>query len=66
MLLVGLIVTLLGMPGNWLMVVATAAYVALAPANSSAAIGWKVVVALLILAILGEIAEFLAEPPGRC
>ncbi len=63
-LLVAWVSTLLGFPGNWLMVAATAVYVALVPADSAAAVGWGVVVVLLILAILGEVAESLAGAVG--
>ena len=56
--------TLLGMPGNWLMASATAVYAYLVPAQSSASLGWKTVVALLVLAALGEIVELLAAAMG--
>jgi hypothetical protein len=56
--------TLLGLAGNWLMVVATAAYVYLVPAQSPAAIGWRTVIAILVLAALGEIVELLAGAMG--
>jgi hypothetical protein len=56
--------TLLGMPGNWLMVAATAAYAYLVPARSPAALGWKTLVALLMLAALGEIVELLTGAVG--
>ena len=56
--------TLLGMPGNWLMAAATAVYACLVPAQSSAALGWKTVVTLLVLAALGEIVELLAGALG--
>ena len=51
---------LLGMPGNWLIVAATALYAYLTPA----AIGWKTVVILVALAALGEIVELLASAAG--
>jgi uncharacterized protein YqgC (DUF456 family) len=56
--------TLLGMPGNWLMAAVTAVYACLVPAQSKAALGWKTVVALLVLAALGEIVEILAAAMG--
>jgi len=62
--LAGWILTLLGMPGNWFMVVAVIVYVLLVPVGSSAAIGWGVVVALVALAALGELLEFLAGALG--
>ena len=55
---------LLGMPGNWLMAGATAVYAWLVPAQSPAALGWKTVAALLVLAALGEIVELLAAALG--
>jgi len=63
-LVVSWLLTLLGLPGNWLIVAATAAHAYLVPAGSSTAIGWKVVVALLVLATLGEIVELLAGAAG--
>ena len=56
--------TLLGMPGNWLMVAAAAVYACLMPAQGPATLGWKTVVALLVLAALGEIVELLAGAMG--
>ncbi len=55
------VLTVLGMPGNWLMVVATALYSYLAP---GAAIGGRVLVALLALAAVGEIVELVAGALG--
>lgn len=63
-LLTGWVFTLFGMPGNWLMVAVTAMYAYFVPADSPVAIGWKVVVALLILAGLGELLELLAGLAG--
>ena len=56
--------TLLGLPGNWLVVVVTAAYAYLVPAQSPVAIGWRTVAAILVLAALGEIVELLASAMG--
>ncbi|MEI8376446.1 MAG: DUF456 domain-containing protein [Planctomycetota bacterium] len=58
------LVTLLGLPGNWLMVMATAIYAYTIPAQSPAALGWRTVVAILVLATLGEIVELLASTMG--
>ena len=58
------LLTLLGMPGNWLMVAAAAVYACLVPAQSPVALGWKTVAALLVLAALGEIVELLAGAMG--
>ncbi len=54
------LLTLLSMPGNWLMVAAAALYVLLVPAKWPAMIGWRTVAILLILAALGEVVELLA------
>ena len=58
------LLTLLGLPGNWLMVVATSVYACFVPAQSPAAIGWRTVVAILVLAALGEIVELVASAMG--
>ncbi len=63
-LLVGWVLTLLGMPGNWLIVAAVVGYVLLVPEQSPVAIGWGVVVALAVLAVVGELLEFLAGALG--
>ncbi len=63
-LLASWLLTLLGLPGNWLMVVATAVYAFLMPAQSPAALGWKMVLALLVLAALGEVVELVAGAAG--
>ena len=63
-LLVCLALTLFGLPGNWLIVVATVVYACLKPAGSSAAIGWKSVAIVFVLALLGEAAELLAATVG--
>jgi uncharacterized protein YqgC (DUF456 family) len=56
--------TLIGMPGNWLMVMVTAAYAYLVPAQSPGALGWRTVAAILVLAAVGEIVELLASARG--
>ena len=58
------LLTLLALPGNWLMVVATSIYAWFTPAPSPAALGWRTVVAILVLAVLGEIIELLASAMG--
>jgi uncharacterized protein YqgC (DUF456 family) len=63
-LLLGLVLTLLGLPGNWLMVAAVIIYVLLMPERSPVSIGWGVAVALAVLASLGELLEFLAGALG--
>ena len=56
--------TLLALPGNWLMVVATSIYAYLVPAQSPAALGWRTVVAILVLAAMGEVVELVASAMG--
>jgi uncharacterized protein len=58
------LLTLVGLPGNWLMIVAAAGYSFFVPADSSVAIGWRTLVALVVLAVLGEIVELLAASTG--
>ncbi len=62
--LLGWLMTLIGLPGNWLMVVVAAAYAYLAPEAWRTDIGWKVVAAVAALAVVGEIFEFLAGSLG--
>lgn len=56
--------TLLGGPGNWLMVAAAALYAWFLPGDGTLTIGWGVVIAFLVLATLGEILEFIAGALG--
>lgn len=60
----GWVLTLLSMPGNWLMVAAAAAYAWLGPQSGVLQIHWKVVLALVVLAVIGEILEFIAGVVG--
>jgi uncharacterized protein len=59
-LLAGWLLTVLGLPGNWLMAGATALYAWLAPVGSRWSFGWKVAVAAVVLAAIGEVVELLA------
>jgi hypothetical protein len=54
----------LGLPGNWMMVLVVAAYAYLIPAHSAAAIRWPIPVALAVLAAAGELAELTAGALG--
>jgi uncharacterized protein len=63
-LLASWLLTLLSLPGNWLMVLATATYAFFVPPDSPAGISWKVVVATLVMAALGEIIELVAGAAG--
>lgn len=54
----GWVLTLLGLPGNWLMVAAAGLYAWLAPATGIAIIEATTVLAMAALAAVGELAEF--------
>ena len=51
---------LLSLPGNWLIVLATAIYAYFFPESPTSGVGWMGVGILLVLAVLGEIIEFVA------
>lgn len=53
-----------GLPGNWLLVAATALYAWWMPAESRADIGTATLTSLIVLAGLGELVEFLAGAWG--
>ena len=61
---VGWFLTLLGLPGNWLMVAATALYAYLAPATGSAQISLLTAAAMAASATVGEIVELAASAWG--
>lgn len=62
--LVGWGLNVFGIPGNWITVSVAVLYAALLPGDSRAALSWQVVVALVALAVLGEIVEFVASSAG--
>ncbi|MGD9723240.1 MAG: DUF456 domain-containing protein [Pirellulales bacterium] len=62
--IIGWLSQLVGLPGNWVIVVAAGVYAGLLPADSRIAIGWETVAALVVLATLGEIVEFAAGALG--
>lgn len=53
----GWALTLLGMPGTWLMVAGAALYAWLGPSEGVLQLGWSGVLFLAVVAALGEIAE---------
>jgi uncharacterized protein YqgC (DUF456 family) len=63
-LVAGFVSTLLGLPGNWIIVAATSLYVFSVPTNSPLSIGWPTVIVLAVLAAVGELVEFLAGALG--
>jgi uncharacterized protein YqgC (DUF456 family) len=58
------LVQLVGLPGNWAIVIIAALYAWLLPGEHATAIGWRAVGILLALAVLGEIVEFAAGAMG--
>lgn len=60
----GWMMTLLSLPGTWLIVISVAVYAYFVPEGWRVDIGWTVVVILLVLAVLGEIIESLAVAVG--
>lgn len=63
-LLIGWVLTAFTLPGNWLMVLATAVFAFFFPDVEGGGIGWVVVGILLLLAILGELIELAAGAIG--
>jgi len=61
---VGWVLTVLGMPGNWLMVLAAGLYAWWGPHEGVLQIGWPAVVGLAVLATLGELLELVASVWG--
>lgn len=64
LLLVGWVMTLLSLPGTWLILVGAAAYAYFVPGDWRIAISWMLVAILLGLAIIGELLESLAVAVG--
>jgi uncharacterized protein YqgC (DUF456 family) len=60
----GWLITVLGLPGTWVMVAAAALYVWLLPAEASTSFGWGIVAILFFFAALGEVIEFGAGSIG--
>ena len=58
------LLTLVTLPGNWLIVAAAAVFALLLPENAGRGITWLTVGMLVGLAILGEIVEFGAGAAG--
>ena len=55
---------LFSLPGNWALLGLTALFAWLAPHDSSRGIAWNTVGILLVLAVVGEIIEFLSRRRG--
>jgi uncharacterized protein YqgC (DUF456 family) len=58
------LLTVIGMPGNWLMVICAGLYAWLAPVEAPATLGWLALGLLVGLAVLGEIGELVASAVG--
>lgn len=56
--------TLIGLPGNWLMLFATVAYAALYKSMLTATMTWGAVIAIGVVILIGEIIEFFAGAAG--
>jgi uncharacterized protein len=56
-LLAAWLLTVMGIPGNWMMVAAAGVYAWLAPKDCATSIGWGVVLTVAVLAGLGELLE---------
>lgn len=63
-LLISLLLTVLGLPGNWMMVAAAAIYAFAVAPHLRTDFGWPVVLAMVILAAFGELLEFIAGALG--
>lgn len=63
-LLAGWGLTVVGLPGNWLIVGAAAVAALLLPPESRLDIGWPTVAGLVVLATFGEVLEFAAGAMG--
>jgi uncharacterized protein YqgC (DUF456 family) len=57
---------LFALPGNWVVVALTALFVWLVPTRNSQspAMSWTVVIVIIVLAVVGEMLEFLAGAAG--
>jgi len=60
----GWVMTLLGLPGNWLMVLSAGLYVWLGPVTGNASLGWTTVAAMAAVATVGELAELATSVWG--
>jgi len=63
-LICGLTLTVVGLPGNWLMVIAVVAYTALGSSESPYAFSWGTVGLIAAIALVGEIIEMFASLMG--
>ena len=64
LLLVFWALNLVGLPGNWLMLLAAVIYAALIPAETRTDLSWPLVGVLCVLAVAGELVEFATGALG--
>jgi uncharacterized protein YqgC (DUF456 family) len=57
-------VNIAGLPGNWMVAGLAALYSYLVPDDFRSDVSWTAVIALLVLAVLGEVVEFAAGAVG--
>jgi uncharacterized protein YqgC (DUF456 family) len=61
---IGWLLNLVALPGNWLIVGGAVLFAGLMPQEPDRGISWTVVIALIVLAIIGEFIEFAAGAAG--
>ena len=60
----GFLLNLVALPGNWMIVLGSAIFAWLVETPDGGGISWPIVGVLLVMAILGEVAEFVAGMVG--
>jgi hypothetical protein len=60
----GWLLNLVALPGNWIVLGGAALFAWLLPATADQGISWKTVAVLLALAVFGEVIEFVAGAAG--
>jgi uncharacterized protein YqgC (DUF456 family) len=60
----GWLLNLVALPGNWLIVGGAALFAWLLPEEAGRGVKWETVIGLLVLAVIGEIIEFVAGAAG--
>ena len=60
----GFVLNFAGIPGNWLIVLATGVYCWIYRGDELQTVGWPAILFLLLLAVLSEVIEFVAGTAG--
>lgn len=60
LVMLGWTLTLFGLPGNWLMLLASTGYAWLGPAEGAMQLQWSTVVGISVLCVVGEVVENVA------